>query len=234
MVTLLELGSIQGLNEFSGSASVTNHSAVEAVVRADFYLRGKPGIAASEILTIPPGDTLGFPDIAAELFEVSGEVGTLVLTSENDTLISATGREFALFRDEGESVTGTAGQLIPGMTSADLLQPGVTYHFLGLRQVQLDSGTERSHLAAFSPDGGDVTFTVRQFDGATGTAEGEIQRTVRADELIQINNILRVINSDLDGEVKRLEVTVDGPVHMLAFRVNKDGDPITIPAQPWG
>lgn len=229
-VTLLEVGPIQGFNEFSGSASVTNHSPGEAVVRAEFFARGRPGVAAATTFTVPGGGTLGFEDIIGELFAMQG-VGSLVLTSQNDTLISAVGREFALFRDVQGDVVGTAGQLIPGMLPGELLAPGVTYHLLGLREVESQSGLERSHIAAFNPGAATVTLNVEVYDGATGRSEGDADLIVRGEELIQRNSIITVVNPDQDGEVKRLEVKASGPVYVRAFRVNRDGDPVTIPPQ---
>ena len=229
-VTLLEVGPIQGFNEFSGSASVTNHSLGEAVVRAEFFARGQPGVAASTTFTIPGGGTLGFEDIVGELFAIQG-VGALSLTTQNDTLISASGREFALFRDDQGEVEGTAGQLIPGMLPGELLDPGATYHLLGLREVESQGGLERSHLAAFNPGTTTVTLNVEVYDGATGRSEGEADLRVRGGELIQRNSIIAFINPGQDGEVKRLEVKATGPVYVRAFRVNRDGDPITIPPQ---
>lgn len=229
-VTLLELGPIQGLNEFSGSASVTNFSPEEAVVRAEFFARGTPGVAASETFTIPAGGTLGFEDIVGDLFAIQG-VGTLRLTTQNDTLISATGREFAVFRDGQGEVVGTAGQLIPGMLPGELLQAGARYHLLGLREVEDQGGRERSHIAVFNPGSDTVTLDVELYDGATGEDEGDTELTVRGGELIQVNSIIAVVNPGQDGGVKRLEVTATAPVYVRAFRVNRDGDPITIPAQ---
>jgi len=229
-VTLLELGPIQGLNEFSGSASVTNFSPGEAVVLAQFFARGVPGVAADATFTIPGGGTLGFEDIVGELFAIQG-VGTLRLATQNDTLISATGREFAVFRDGQGEVVGTAGQLIPGMLPDELLQADVTYHLLGVRELEDETGRERSHIAAFNPGTADVTLTVEAYDGATGESEGETDLTVRGGELIQTNSIIAVVNPSQDGEVKRLEVSATGPLYVRAFRVNRDGDPITIPPQ---
>lgn len=227
-VTLLELGPVQGINEFSGSASVTNFSPGSATVRAEFFARGTPGVAAVTTFTVPGGATVGFEDIVGELFGLQG-VGSLRLTTQNGTLISATGREFAVFRDGQGRVTGTAGQLIPGMLPAELLQAGSRYHLLGLRDVEIQGRRERSHLAAFNPGSAPVTLTVQLVDGATGQTEGQTQLTVRGGEMIQTNNILAVINPSQNGQVKRLEVTATGPLYVRAFRVNRDGDPITIP-----
>jgi len=229
-VTLLEVGPIQGFNEFSGSASVTNHSPGEAVVRAEFFVRGRPGVAAATTFTVPGGGTLGFEDIIGELFAMQG-VGSLVLTTQNDTLISAVGREFALFRDGQGEVVGTAGQLIPGMLPAELLVPGAKYQLLGLREVESQNGLERSHIAAFNPGSTTVTLNVEVYDGATGRSEGETDLVIRGEELIQTNRIIDVINPSQDGGVKRLEVKASGPVYVRAFRVNRDGDPVTIPPQ---
>lgn len=229
-VTLLEVGPIQGFDEFSGSATVTNLGEEMAVVLAEFFARGAPGVAADTTFTIPPGGTVGFEDIVGDLFGIQG-VGALRLTTQNDTLISATAREFAIFRDDQGEIVGTAGQAIPGMLPDELLISGETYHLLGLRQVQTPAGRERSHIAAFNPGTAAVTIEVKVYDGATGRSDGETKLTVRGGELIQVNNIIAVVDPNQDGAVKRLEVEASGPVYVRAFRVNKDGDPITIPPQ---
>lgn len=229
-VNLLELGPIQGLNEFSGSAGITNFSQGQAAVRADFFARGTPGVRASTTLTIPGGGTVGFQDMVGDLFGLQG-VGTVRLTTQNGTRIGATGREFAIYRDGQGQINGTAGQLIPAMVPDELLQAGTTYHLLGLRDAEIQGGRERSHIAAFNPGSSPVTLTVKLVDGATGASEGQTQLTVRAGELIQTNGIIPVINPQQNGEPKRLEVRATGPVYVRAFRVNRDGDPITIPPQ---
>ncbi len=229
-VTLLELGPIQGLNEFSGSASVTNFSQGQASVRADFFARGTPGVNQSTTFTIPAGRTMGYEDFVGDLFGLQG-VGTLRLTSLNGTLLAATGREFAIYRNQQGQVVGTAGQDIPGMLPGEQIQTGVTYHLLGLREVNDQSGRERSHIAAFNPGSATATLTVELYDGATGASEGQTTLTVRGGELVQTNSIIAVVNPNHGGRNKRLEVSASGPLYVRAFRVNRDGDPITIPPQ---
>jgi hypothetical protein len=229
-VTLLELGPVQGLNEFTGSASITNFSTGTTQVRADFYARSKPGVDATTTFTIPGGSTVGYEDIVGDLFGLQG-VGTVRLTTLNGTLISASGREYAVFRDTHGTVIGTAGQLIPGMLPGELLQAGVRYHLLGLREFQDQNGRERSNIAAFNPGTSSVTLTVELHDGATGQLEGQTQLVVRGGELVQTNSIITAIKSSQNGNVKRLEITSTGPLYVRAFRVNRFGDPITIPPQ---
>jgi hypothetical protein len=229
-VSLLELGPIQGLNEFSGSASITNFSPGPASVRADFFARGTPGVAASTTFTIPGAGTVGYEDMVGDLFGLQG-VGTLRLTTLNGTRIAAAGREFAIYRDNQGQVVGTAGQDIPGMLPAELLQAGATYHLLGLREVNDQGGRERSHIAAFNPGTATVTLTAKLYDGVTGASEGQTTLTVRGGELVQTNSIIAVVNPNHGGRNKRLEVSATGPLYVRAFRVNRDGDPITIPPQ---
>ena len=227
-VTLLEIGSIQGLNEFSGSASITNYSDRVAAVKAFYFQRYVSGVAETEDLSIAAGDTVGFADLGRDLFGVSGDVGTVVLSTTNGTLLGATGREFAIFRDNRGEVVGTAGQLIAGQTNGDRLAADTTYHFLGLRQEQDGSGSERSHFAVYNPGLGDALVTVRLFDGTTGALEGEKSWTIGTRTLIQVNNVIREINPGYDDQEKRIEVEVDRPVFLNAFRVNPWGDPITL------
>ncbi len=228
-VTLLELGPIQGLDEFSGSAQIANLSATAAAVTADFHARGVPGVSASATLTIPAGDTLGYTDLVGELFGTSG-VGTVVLRATNGTAIMATGREFSIRRDAGGEVSGTAGQLIPGMPDGERLEAGATYHLLGLRQRTVAAGVERSHLAVFNPGSQSATVTVTLLDGATGVPEGTTTLTVGAGELVRLNNVIPTIHAAQDGTTKRLTLTTDRPVFVKAFRVNAWGDPITVDA----
>lgn len=230
-VTLLELGSIQGQNEFSGSATLTNLGSTEATVRADFYRRGVPGVESSQTLTLPAGRATGFADFVDDVFGIQGDVGTVVLSPESGGPIAATGREFAIFRDGG-AITGTAGQRIPGLLDEDLLTPGRIWHFIGLRQRQVGNATERTHLAAFNPGDEDAEITVSMYGTTTGSAPlGTITRTVEAGELIQVNNILNVITPGQNGDVHRLELTTTGDIFAQAFRVNATGDPITIDAR---
>ena len=150
-----------------------------------------------------------------------------MLSSDNGTLLSATGREFAIFEDGEGNVTGTAGQLMEGLTGEDILNPGKTHHFIGLRQVESGDRLERSHIAFFNAGSSRVDATLKLF-GDDGQLEGTWTRGVRPMELVHVNNIIDRINASQDGGVKRLEVTVNGPTYARAFRVNPYGDPITI------
>ncbi len=233
-LTLLELGPIQGYDEFSGSASISNLSHVETEVRADFYRRDTAGVEASAFVTIAAGDTIGYEDLVGALFGTTG-VGTVVLSSNGGAKIMANGREFSILRDQSGEIVGTAGQLIPGMADDELLQPGVKYHVLGLRQRDLSTGVERSHVAAFNPGNGDeeiVEIELALYDGATGAYEGITRLSIDAGKLVQMNSIIEVVNPAQDGGVKRLEITVDGMVFLKAFRNNANGDPVTIDALP--
>jgi len=227
--TLIGLGPVMGLNEFTGSASVTNLSNLPSVIRADFYARddGQSGVAATATVNLGPGETRGFADIVGDLFGLTG-VGTVVLTSENDTEFFATGREYAVFRDSQGHVTGTAGQLVPGLGDDELLIPGVTYHLLGLRERTISGALERSNLLIFNPGEEEQMLTIRLVDGATGALEGFRIESIPAGELRQLNRILSTVNPGQDGSPKRLEVTVEGSLFVLASRVNKDGDPVTV------
>lgn len=228
-VTLLEIGSAQGVDEFSGSATISNLSPEPVTVQADLHLRGQPGAAQSTQITLAAGETQGYGDIVQHLFTRS-DVGTVVFTARDGGRIAVTGREYSVERDQQGEVVATAGQLIPGMTDDEQLQPHRRYHLLGLRQRQTDAGLERSHVAAFNPGDGDVRVELEMYDGATGARDGATTLTVRAGELIQLNNVVGNIDGEHGGGVKRLAVSVSGEVFLKAFRVNANGDPVTIDA----
>lgn len=234
-LTLLGLGPVIGINEFTGSASITNLANLPAVIRADFYARddGQPGIAKSATRTLAPGETLGFVDIVGEIFGLSG-VGAVVLSSEGGREFFATGRELAVFRDGQGRVTGTAGQLVPALKDDEMLVPGLTYHLLGLRERTISGALERSNLMVFNPGSQPRTVRLALFDGATGIPEGVITESIPAGELRQLNRVISRIHAGQDGQSKRLEVVADGAVFVVASRSNKDGDPVTIRPQGEG
>ncbi len=226
-VTLLELGSVQGLNEFSGSATISNLSPEPVTIQANFHLRGQPGVAQSTVMTLAGGATEGYGDIIYHLFTRS-DVGALVLTVEGGGRIMATGREYSIERNPEGEIVATAGQLMPGMTDRDLIRPNRVYHLLGLRQRQTTDGTERSHFAAFNPGEQAVEIEIALFDGVTGDAEGAMSTTVRAGELVHVNNVIEKIEPQHGGRVKRLRITVSGELYLKGFRVNANGDPVTL------
>ncbi len=225
-VTLLEIGAIQGTNEFLGSATISNLGPTTAAITAELHLRDASGPVDTASFSLAAGATRAFTDIVGELFGRS-EVGTVVLTAE-DGAISATGREFAVYRDGAGQINGTAGQLMRGLTAIDLLQPSLPYQLLGLVDRDTASGRERSHLSVFNPSDEEVEVTLGRWDGASGAFEADLTRTVRPGELVRINNVLLAIDPDLGRPAKRVEVVVSGPVHLAAFRVNANGDPVTI------
>lgn len=229
-VVLLELGRITGINEFSGSASVYNHGSQPIDVRVDFYERGVPGTSASSSLTIGGMETLGWDDAVGELVGRSGVTGSLVLTVEDgqpgSAGISAVGREFAIYRD-GDEILGTAGQAMPGLVDTDMLVPGETFHFIGLRDRELDAGPERSHLGLLNLGPADAVVKVSGFADER-TPEGTTWVSVRAGEQTRVNRIMRAIKPEQDGGLKRIEVTTTVPVHALAYKVNSNGDPVTL------
>jgi hypothetical protein len=230
-VTILEIGSIRGLDEFSGSATLANHSDFEAEVTASFFERNRPGEAEAATLSIAAGDAIGFGDFVGDVFGIQDTVGTVVLRSSNGARISASGREFAILRDqESGQVVGTAGTQLPGLTAADLVTPGSKWHVLGLRQQMRGGEKERSHLAIFNPGSENAQVTVTLVNGADGAIEGSRSWQVEGEELIQIDHVMKKINPQVDGQEKRIEISVDRPVYLHAFRINTWGDSMTLRA----
>lgn len=120
-------------------------------------------------------------------------------------------------------MTGTAGQLMRGLTEDDLLEPGLVCHGLGLRE----GGGERSHATFFNPGTSAATVEVSLYNGADGAFEGSRSFTVPGEQLEQFNNIIPLVNPGHDGSEKRIEVTVTQPVYGAIFRVNPWNDPVT-------
>jgi hypothetical protein len=226
-VVLLEVGPVQGIDEFSGSATIVNLTSEPAEVRAEFYKRGESGVAATTNLDLAAGETVGYSDVVGDLFGIQNAVGTIVLTPENGALIAAVAREFAIFRGTGDETVGTAGQLMNGLTPSDIFWPGITYQFIGLRSIESPGGIERSHVAVFNPGEKALTASFTMF-GADGEEEGSIQKRVGAGKLMHYNHILDLINESQDGGIKRIEVVLDGYAWVRVFRVNSTGDPITL------
>lgn len=226
IVTLLEMGDIIGHDEFSGSASVSNTADHTITVTAEFHQRGWPGVAATTEFEFIAGQTAGYANIVRDLFGLEDVVGTITLETNANALV-ASGREFAVQRDDQGEIIGTSGQLIRGLTTADLLWPERSYHLIGLRQDEDPKG-HRTNIAAFNPASAEATVTLELFDQATGQSEGMTEITVRGQELVHVNAIIKAINAEHDEAEKRLEIIVSGPVYLQAFRVNPWGDPVTL------
>ena len=228
IVTLLEMGDIVGHDEFSGSASVSNTADHTVTVTAEFHQRGWPGVAATTEFELESGETRGWPNIVRDLFGLEGVVGTITLETNANALV-ASGREFAIERNDQGEIIGTSGQLIRGLGTVDLLWPKETNHLIGLKQDE-DPKDQRTNIAAFNPASAEATVTLELFDQATGQSEGTTEITVRGQELVHVNAIIKAINADHDETEKRLEITVSGAVYLQAFRVNAWGDPVTLDA----
>ena len=225
---LLEMGRIQGWSEFSGSGSLTNLGDQVVTVQADFFERGVPGVVASTLVELEAGETFGSWDLVGDLFGLWGKVGTVRFDGGEGASLYATGREFAIHRDEAGDVVGTAGQLLPGLGTDDRVSPGRTWHLLGLRHAQDEAGLERTNLAAFNPGTEVAHVALALVDMATGEPEGNLEVVVRPEELVHVNAIIQEINPEHDAGEKRLELATDQPVYLHAFRVNPWGDPTTI------
>ncbi|HSL18822.1 MAG TPA: PQQ-dependent sugar dehydrogenase [Methylomirabilota bacterium] len=230
-VVLLAVGSVDGINEFAGSAILVNLSDFDAEVRADLFLRddGATGVAATETVTVPAGGSLIFDetDVVEDLFGVTG-IGTVMFTSLNDAVIGATAREYAIFRDGSGEVVGTAGQLMSGLTAGDLLMPGAEHFVLGVRETAASPEPVRSNLAAFNPGDEPVDMTVSAFTG-DGDFLAVETFTVPPRELDFWTSVLDVLQGGLTAdEPVFLIVSVDGELFVRVSRVNEHGDPVTL------
>lgn len=221
-----EIGTVQGIDLYRGGLSLLNSGDTQLNVQANFYERAIPGVAASTSFLVPAGGMRVFPDASRDLFSRDA-VGTIELYAPNGELIGL-GREFAVYADDGGTVTGTAGQRVPGLTGAQKFFPGFEYHYLGLRQTGTGAGSERSHAVFFNPGTMTATATLKLFDGPTGAAEGEKSWTIAPQELKRINFLIQELNPSYDSKTKRIEMSFDHPLYGSAYNVNKDGDPVTL------
>jgi hypothetical protein len=224
-ITFTELGTVAGFNDYRASASLKNHSAYEAPLEIRFIARD--GTLTQRSATIPPATRVGYQDVITDLIGLDEGVGTIQVRVSNDALISGVARSFAVFEQDGEQI-GTAGQLVMGKTEDDLLQPDRTYHFLGLRHRELNMGTERTHMSLFNPGEQDVDVTLTLVDGLSGDVDGTSVFSAAAGRLVRLNGVLETLAGEPDSDVKRIEVSVTGPIHATAYRVNEYGDPVSI------
>jgi len=226
-ITLLEIGPVQGLDEFSGSGSLANLGDEPITVDAIFRERGAAGTVVQETLTLAGGEVRGYENLILELFGLESAVGTVTFEADRPTL-SAIGRECAIYRDGEGEITGTAGQLMAGLSQDDLLLAGVRYHLIGLRSRETNLGPERSHIALYNPKSESVRVHVELFP--IGETDPVASKTfeVPGETLKHVNNILTVVDPGYGDEAARLVVSADAPIHALAFRVNGNGDPVTI------
>ena len=224
-ITFTELGTVTGYNSYRASASIKNHSGTEALV--DILFIDRDGALTRRSQSIPAATTVGYQDVVSDLIGLDEGVGTIQVTVGNNALISGVARSFAVYEQDGEQI-GTAGQLVLGKTENDLLQPGSTYQFLGLRHRELANGIERTHLSLFNPGEQGVRVSLKLLDGQTRDVEGSSVVSVAAGRLVRLNSVLQTLTGGADSNVKRIEAVVTGPMHATAYRVNEYGDPVSI------
>jgi len=224
-----EVGTVTGLNNYTGGITIINLEQDDADVEARFFERGTPGLSATNSFRVPGRGSMTFTDASRDLFQ-KDVVGTIEIFTPDGSL-TGSGREFAVYKDARGKVVGTAGQSVLGRTPKRAFYPSSTYRFLDLRQTGTGPGSWRSHASFFNPGPGSSVVTISLYDGSTGTHEGDQSWTVRPEELARVNFIISAVNpSHDDDRPKWLQVKVTNPVFGSAYNVNEDGDPVTLEA----
>ena len=147
-----------GLNgtHFVSDLTVTNPGAVAANVSLSFFPAGS---SSAKNLTLNPGQTVVYSDVAGATFGISGGAGALSVSSDQPLLIRA--------KTYNTAASGTYGVALPVVTSDRLLAPGDVGDSLWITQDASGSSGYRTNVAVVFPDasGGAATVTVYDADG---------------------------------------------------------------------
>ena len=146
-----------GLNgtHFVSDLTVTNPAGAPANVTLSFF----PGSSSPKNLTLGPGQTVVYSDVAGVTFGVSGAAGALAVSSDQPLLIRA--------KTYNTAASGTYGVSLPVVASDRLLSPGDVGDSLWVTQDASGAAGYRTNIAMVFPDasGGEATVTVYDADG---------------------------------------------------------------------
>ena len=146
-----------GLNgtHFVSDLTLTNPGSSVANVTLSFF---PAGASSAKNVTLNPGQTVVYSDVAGGLFGVSG-AGAVSVSSDQPLLVRA--------KTYNASQTGTYGVALPVVASDRLLSPGDVADSLWITQDASGAAGYRTNVALVFPDatGGAATVTVYDADG---------------------------------------------------------------------
>jgi len=151
---IVNAGGLNGTH-FVSDLTVTNPGAAPANATLSFF----PGSSNPSNLTLNPGQTVVYADVAGVTFGVSGAAGALSIASDQPLLIRA--------KTYNTAASGTYGVALPVVGSDRLLAPGDVGDSLWVSQDASGATGYRTNVAVVFPDdsGGDATVTVYDADG---------------------------------------------------------------------
>jgi hypothetical protein len=146
-----------GLNgtHFVSDLTVTNPGAAPAHATISFF----PGTSGPKDVTLNPGQTVVYSDVAGVTFGISGGAGALSISSDQPLLIRA--------KTYNTAASGTYGVALPVVTSDRLLSLGDVADSLWITQDASGAAGYRTNVAVVFPDeeGGEAAVTVYDADG---------------------------------------------------------------------
>jgi len=152
---IVNAGGLNGTH-FVSDLTVTNPGAAPANVTLSFFPAGSSGARS---LTLNPGQTVVYSDVAGVTFGVSGGAGALSVSSDQPLLIRA--------KTYNTAASGTYGVALPVVSTDRLLSPGDVGDSLWITQDASGSTGYRTNIAVVFPDdpGGAAAVTVYDADG---------------------------------------------------------------------
>ncbi|MFN2443917.1 MAG: hypothetical protein ABR517_14680 [Thermoanaerobaculia bacterium] len=210
---------------FYSDIRLYNAGASTVSVQMRFHaLPGLSGGGTTRSVSIPPGEVRAFDNVLVSEFALANTGGALVLDTPSDSSLVVTGRTFS------RGATGTFGQFIPALTSAE----GTALGERPLEILQVEqSGEFRSNIGLVELTGNPVSVRIRTTLPDSRVA-AVVERTLAGNEVQQLNQFLRDLNV---GQVYngRISVEVIGGSGRIATYGsvvdNRTNDPTYVPGQ---
>jgi hypothetical protein len=165
---------------FVTTVDVFNGGSSTASYRILWLPRGSDNASPLEsaLFTLEPGAVERFDNILAEVFAADGAVGAVAVLSDSEALE-------VMSRTFNQTDSGTFGQSIPGVPTAELIQAGSRARVLFLTE----NGDYRSNLGLVNGVGEPITVQWELF-AADGSVIGSGERDLPAWGNVQLNRVL--------------------------------------------
>jgi FG-GAP repeat len=212
------VGSISGSGgtQFRSFLTLTNDNESAAVATIAYTPRGATSAVKTLDVEIPARHSISYNDAAAELLQMTGTSGTLMLSASPSTPISAWARTY---NDRGAA--GTLGQFIPSFGPEDLvgtagaILPGISHN----QAVRCNLGLVNTAVAA-------TAVTITAYD-AEGVAIASKVYQVQGGQTLLIGGVLIDIGAGQQNDTYLIvEASIPGAVYAWAsFVDNRSTDP---------